>query len=415
MVRDKFSRATNFLSRFLQATIFPNAWIIVIGLIFFALIYPVLPLLKQESPQNNQYALLAESLLHGKLSIEKPLYDTASFNGNIFVPFPPFPAILLLPSVAIFGLQNTSSLFTGILLSAVSVFFLVKILLLLELQPSEIPWLVAAFFLGTGYWLAINMGGLVYYFAHLSAICFLLLALYVSMKHGNGLLAGFFIGCAFLSRQMTIFASLLVLVILWNHFQLIERVKRWRNLFAFAIGLGACVGLYLFYNWGRFGDLFQTGYSLIRLDGFLKARVDQYGIFSLAYVPFNFMYMFIQGPQFLFGGSRNLVPVNMDGFGTSILWASPFVIAAVYGRLVKSLMVSAWASLTLILSGALLYYNNGWVQWNTQRFSLDFLPVLILLVALGMKNKSSWIWRVAILYSVALNAFLILRLLPHIR
>jgi hypothetical protein len=202
---------------------------------------------------------------------------------------------------------------------------------------------------------------------------------------------------------------------LWNDAKPAGFKRQILRLLFFAAGLGICVGAYLAYNYARFGDAFQTGYIFIPLDGFLKTRVDQYGLFNIAYLPSNFFYMFLQPPIFIFDRAQSLWPIDMDGFGTSLLWASPFVLAAVFGRWNKYILLGAWTSIGLMLAGGLLYYNNGWVQWNTERFSLDFLPVLILLAALGMQRARTPLWKATIAYAAALNAFLIFVLLPRIR
>ncbi|HEV8246070.1 MAG TPA: hypothetical protein VGP93_09895, partial [Polyangiaceae bacterium] len=57
----------------------------------------------------NHYALLADSWLHGRLDLgaRPPAYtsnnDFSLFAGRWYVPFPPFPALLLLPLVAMAG------------------------------------------------------------------------------------------------------------------------------------------------------------------------------------------------------------------------------------------------------------------------------------------------------------------------
>ena len=51
----------------------------------------------------------------------------------------------------------------------------------------------------------------------------------------------------------------------------------------------------------------------------------------------------------------------------------------------------------------MLYYNNGWNQYNCQRFTMDFMPVLMLLVALGINRAKSNLWKYAISYSIVLN------------
>jgi hypothetical protein len=59
------------------------------------------------------------------------------------------------------------------------------------------------------------------------------------------------------------------------------------------------------------------------------------------------------------------------------------------------------------------YYNNGWVQLNAQRFSLDFLPVLWVLMALGTRHVEARWWKGLVAWSIGLNV-LVLSLLPEL-
>jgi hypothetical protein len=55
----------------------------------------------------------------------------------------------------------------------------------------------------------------------------------------------------------------------------------------------------------------------------------------------------------------------------------------------------------------LLYQNNGWYQVNTQRFSLDFLPALMILVIISFKNTQThfWLLKTFAIYAIVLNLF----------
>ena len=71
-------------------------------------------------------------------------------------------------------------------------------------------------------------------------------------------------------------------------------------------------------------------------------------------------------------------------------------------------------ALIVTISHQLLFYNNGWVQVNTQRFALDYLPIVIFLVALGIQRSGGRWWKFAIAYAVILN-FLGIVALPAIQ
>jgi hypothetical protein len=96
--------------------------------------------------------------------------------------------------------------------------------------------------------------------------------------------------------------------------------------------------------------------------------------------------------------------MGMDPWGTSLTFASPFVFSALGARWTRGLLWGAWTSIALTTVHMLLYNSNGMIQSNANRYTLDFLPILIILVALGSSRVPFVIWKGTIAYSVALNA-----------
>ena len=360
----------------------------------------------------NHYLHLARAFLNGRLDIPVSLHDTASFNNKVYVIYPPFPVLFVLPFVAIFGL-STSMTGIGIFLALVSCILLYRILIKINIEKKYRMWILLAFFLGTGYWLCLRDSLGVAWFAHVAAVFALLLTLHEAFGRGNGFLVGLFLGMAFLSRQLSIFFALLFVVLIWTNKNRKNIKEKISHLAFFFCSLGVCVVLYLIYNYARFGNFFDTGYEYLKLSGFMDTRTSKYGQFSIFHIPFNFVYMFIQGFHINYGDWPDWVTsVNeywaVDAFGTAITFASPFVFYSIWAKEKKSFLIAAWISIAIVCLGGLMYYNNGWVQYNTQRFSLDFLPVLMLLVALGIQHGKKPFWKPLIIYSVALNAFTML-------
>ncbi len=68
-----------------------------------------------------------------------------------------------------------------------------------------------------------------------------------------------------------------------------------------------------------------------------------------------------------------------------------------------------------IVGAQVLYLNNGFSQTNTQRFTLDFMPLLFVLVGFGLRREAergrASLWHGAIAYAVLLNA-LVIAVLP---
>lgn len=376
-------------------------FLILLGFLFLLGIY--LPKIVSDSGEKNLYVHQASAFMHGQLNIDQNLQDVAVYKSKYYVPFPPFPAVLLLPVVAVFGVSSTKVMLVSLILSLLNIFLLLKILKRLEIDSQYIYWLVAACFLGTAYLSSSLRSSSVWFFAHIVAVTCMLLALNEVLWKGRGLLAGLFLGMAFLSRQMSIYALFFLLIVLIDRNSLKSFKWKASNIIAFFFSLGLCFSLYLLFNWIRFDNIFNTGYSYIALPGFLNERVARYGLFSPVYIPFNLLYMFIQGFHVEFSSATHLSGITMDPFGTSITFASPFVFFAFWAKWKNKLLWGAWISISLMIIHTLLYYNNGYVQANTQRFSLDFLPIIIILVALSLKSIPKNLWKASVVYSIIMN------------
>lgn len=350
----------------------------------------------------NLYPLQAEAFLQGQVSIPPHHYDAAVYRGRSYVPFPPFPALLLLPTTAIFGNTPLQIIFLNVVLTALNVFLLWRILRRLEVPSAIVPWLSTAFFLGSAYWLALVKFSETYFIAHLVAIAGMLWAIHEALGKGRGLLVGLCLGAAFLSRQMSLYALPFLLAALWTRPGQTTR-RRIVNLSTLALSLGASLAVYLAFNWVRFGSPLDTGYAYIPLENFLQDRVVRFGLFNLVYVPSNLIHMFLQGFHIRFDSPDFLGGVQMDSFGTSLTFASPFVFLAFWARWGKNLLRTVWASIAITLVHTMFYYNNGWIQANAQRFSLDFFPLLIVLVALGSRRAWGPLWKAAVVLAVFLN------------
>jgi len=379
------------------------------GLLTLALVVGCWSFIQKDYWMSNLYAHQAAALLQGRLDIGQKLYDVALFGDKYYVPFPPFPAIVLLPFVALWGVAGTKVIYIAIAISAISAVLFVRVMDKLGVQDfRQTLWLGAAFFLGTAYWSMVRNSYGVWFFAHTVAVCCMLMAIGLALGRGTGVLVGLCVGLAFLSRQLSIFSAPFLAVVLWRHARYTTLRARVINLMGFGLALGVCGAIYLWFNWARFGNPLDTGYAYIPLFGILEQRVERYGLFNWRYVPFNVVYMFLQGYHVVFGPPGNLKPMGTDPFGTAITFASPFVFAALRAKWDTWLKWAAWLSIGLILLNQLLYYNNGSMQWNAQRFTLDFMPILILLIALGLPQINPKLWKGAILYAVALNVLTLL-------
>ncbi len=359
----------------------------------------------------NLYTQQAAAWMTGRLDVPTAFEDVAVYQGRYFVPFPPFPSVLLAPLVAIGLSDPLASRMAAVVLVLLIVLTLTRLARDLGNTRAESTWVVTAFVLGSGLWMCVAWSPGVWFFAHLTAFAAMALAVREAYGKARGLWLAFFLGLAFLSRQMSIYSALFFAVSTWEaHRAQGKKAQRIQLGLFISIFFGS-IAIYLAYNFVRFGSAFESGYGLIPLTEHLEARVARYGLFHLAYVPFNFMHMFLQGPEILFDGPRMLHPGGMSGYGTSLTFASPFVFLALLANPQRRLTIATWFSVAAALTHILLYYNNGWVQVQTQRFSLDFLPLLFPLVVLGARQLTGILPRALFAWSIAWNAFA-LALLP---
>ncbi|MBP7964456.1 MAG: hypothetical protein KBG20_19190 [Caldilineaceae bacterium] len=357
---------------------------------------------------DNLYVRQADAFLHGQLAIDDYGWDASVLNGKIYVAFPPAPALLLMPVVAVLGPAATDTVAVSLLLFILTLFVVWRILAQLDLPPDLRFWPLLAFGLGTPLWHALQWGDGVWFFAHTVAVFFLVLAIREALGQGRGWVAGIFLAGAMLSRQFTLVTALFLVVALWENPRRGDRPRdRWRNLAGFALPLLLAGAGYLWFNAARFGSPLDTGYNYLRVNDFLLLRFKDYGLFSPAYVLFNLTYLLFQGFHLSFDAPNQLSGLALDPFGSGLLAASPFVLAAFFARRDR-LVWTAWTVVALTLLATLFYYNNGWVQLNGQRFTLDFWPVLLVPLALGLKRQfaagQGRLWQGLIVYAVLLNA-----------
>ncbi|WP_434387555.1 glycosyltransferase family 39 protein [Melittangium boletus] len=361
----------------------------------------------------NLYGLQAQSWLEGRWDVPGPVEDVSQYGERYYVAFPPFPSVVLLPVVALVGHERVPYRALAVVISGLTAWAAWRVLRRLDIPEADRPWLVAALLAGTAFWFCVVQSEAVWFFAHVVAVTCSLLALEEALGPARGWRAGLWAGLAFLCRQLCVYlVPFIALVVWWRHAGAGRRRQAREALLALAL-VGVCGGLYLMLNAVRFGHPLDTGYAGMPLSEFLAERVARYGLFHPAYVPFNFFHMFLEGPHFEFGGARKLAPLGIDGMGTSLTLASPFVFVALAARSERFPRQAAWGMVGLSLLHMLHYYNNGWVQLNAQRFSLDFLPVLWVLVALGTRHVEARWWKGLVAWSIGLNV-LVLAVLPEL-
>lgn len=432
----------------------------------------------------NHFVWQAQAFLDGRAEIDYPVRATDESIGNAFfqdvlpvepargdepgkglIPFPPLPAILLVPFVAIFGLATDQQLIASAL-GAIDVGLAWWLLGRLRI-PETIRLATTIFFgFGTVFWYTAQLGT-TWWFAHVVALAPLLLAVGLAIDADpdsaaseddlpepadDGAAAGPGPGAGMAglarrpwrlldARQFVIgllfgLAATARLTVLFGapFFVLVGSGGNWPRR-AVSAGLGAAipVGALLVYNIVSTGHLFHPAYDfLYRAEAFgypsLGYRLD-WAIEDPRYIPQNLAIMLFSLPVVF----PDQVPAALGDYGAlcvdpgavrdlfdeacplalprdvgmSLLLTSPAYLLAIpalrlHGR--SRLVTGAVTAVLLVALVNLMHFSQGWVQFG-YRFSNDLVAFALPLVAIGMalRGRVGWLGWGLVAVSVAVN------------
>lgn len=349
-----------------------------------------------------------------------------SETGRGLLPFPPLPALALLPFVAIWGLGTDAQLLTAIgaaLAAGVGFWVLGG----LEIRRSTRVATTLFLGLGTVLWYTAAVGS-TWWTAHVVALPLAFAAVGIGLRRERALVlapvrgirrivdpslvaAGFLVGLAAAARMPVALGAAYFLFV--GGGSLRRRVA--------SVALGASIPLIALvgYTYVASGHLFNPTYEYLyrqEVAGYPELGYNgDWAIEDPRYVPRNLALMLLQPPDLmppctppdaargLFDPAcPYLVP---DAIGMSVLLTSPawlLVVPAIRRRWGDPVVVGGVIAAGLIALLDLMHFSQGWVQFG-YRFSLDWAPFLLPVAALGLDGLSRR-WRTAGLALVAISA-----------
>jgi len=415
----------------------------------------------------------AAAFLEGHAAIRYPVFATNGSAGNAYfqdvmpivttdgiqrglLPFPPLPAVLLIPFVAIFGLATDDHLLFTVL-AAADVGICWWMLGRLDIRFAIRAATSVFFAFGTVFWYSAQLAT-TWYEAHIAAIGLTMLAVGLAVRAdpdadrdgpatatagaGRGrrlaidrrqFVIGLLFGLACTARLSIVFAAPFFVLVGAGGWW-------WRRGWSAAVGAAIPLGLLVAYNLASTGHIVHPAYDrLYRLEaaGYptLGYRSD-WSIEDPRYLPQNIGIMLLTPPDIMPshlpdalgvsntpvctapGAVRGLfdpacplaVPsdVGMSLFITSPAYLLGFAALRRYGR--SRLVTGATLAVVLVAAFNLMHFSQGWVQFG-YRFSNDFVPFGLVLVALGFERlarRHRWgmpVGMALIVVSVAINAW----------
>jgi hypothetical protein len=354
----------------------------------FALI--VARLILVERGGTNSFALVADSFLNARPFVQNCFdLDCATYNSQHYVIFPPLPGVVAMPLVAAFGVETTGFTLIAALAMASALFIWSRILQKINLDSSSRLWILLAVACASPLLFVTMKSNTVWFFAQAIAFPLVSLALHEAL-FGRLIAAGWAIGLAFLCRQMSIFYAPLILIMSFAANEPLLQIDRRRfgSFIRIAVPIIASLVAYFTYNYWRFGNPFDTGYRYLNsgsngvavVPGILADRIKDYGLWNSAYFVFNFFYLFVQGFHADFAEPTLVKLSGLDRAGTSVLAASPWLLYLFFTprsrvNVFCGLLIAGLAGVTLF------YHSNGYSQYNTQRYILDWFPAALLMLA----------------------------------
>jgi hypothetical protein len=337
-----------------------------------------------------------------------PVLDAAGDpTGRGLLPFPPLPALVLLPFTALWGLATDTQLLTaiGAALGVAVAFWAIG-----RLEISRSAHVASIVFLGVGtvLWYAAAVGT-TWWTAHVVALPLLFGAVGIAIARELAVpyrparrlplsidpalvLAGLLLGLAATARLPVALGGIFFVAVGGGTLR--------GRVVSVAIGAALPLAALVAYTFVATGHPFNPAYEyLYRYEANAYPQlgyVPSWSIEDPRYIPQNLARMLLQPPNVLPacsspGAARGLFDaacpfIVPDPVGMSLLLTSPawlIALAAVRRRWTDPIVAGGIVASAAIATLDLMHFSQGWVQYG-YRFSLDFAPFLLPVMALGL-------------------------------
>jgi hypothetical protein len=356
-----------------------------------------------------QFVDLANTFFRGRLDFlpdSRSVYDSSYFEGKYFWPLGPFPALLVMPFVAIFDInfQLGYLQFLLIILTGVLGYKIADKILGDSLYAI---WLSVGFILATAY-IGIAYVPWSWQFAQVTATLVMFAAIYEFLSKKRWWLIGLCIAIAIAIRT-----DLIVTIIFFagnaffTHHSLREKTKQ---LAMFFVPIGVSLVLLALYNYFRFGNIFDQGYLAQHLANPLLQANRTAAVWGLIHIPANLYYFLLKGPEGVFIPGTQILTypfLTINGWGMSLLFTSPIFLWIVKAPFRRKEVILASITSLLIAFAIFGYYGIGFDQFG-YRYAIDFYPFLFLMLLYALHKRPSQLLKVLIVVSSCFNLYLLL-------
>jgi len=347
---------------------------------------------------NQEFVQLARSFYHGRLNFlgypSGATTDVITWKGQFYWALGPFPGIFLIPFVALFNLVHIAfyqSYVQWLLILGV-LYMVFRLARKLDFSKIDSYILGFGFVLGSAF-IGVNMNSSSWYFSQVLTTFLLFASILEFYGKRRWWLIGIICGCVAMVRISAAPIAIFYLLELWVAYSKKHGDRKLRNkqLAYLCLPLIIAALLLSLYNYARFGNLLQQGYSYQHI---LTVNLYDrtYGLFSIRYIPSNLYYFLLSTPAAVFRNNLTHILkfpfIQASPWGLSIFFTSPYLLylflmkkVSFDGRTIRMLIAIA-VSAALVLT----YYGIGYFQYG-YRYALDFLPLLFTLFMIKYRQK----------------------------
>lgn len=354
---------------------------------------------------------LAKSLLHLKLDIQTPgmTYDLVNYKGKWYVPWGVLTSIFLIPLQLIKG-RFIPVLYLSLFFSSMDV--VLVYLLLKRVKKEFLPKMsslaififLILFAFGTTHFYVGTLGS-VWHVNQMVTSFLGTLGIYIIFKKNRTkkdyLLCSIILSVALLGR-FTIIMLLILPVFLYLSDSFKQKNYLWKFIFLrnFFVVFGLPLIFFLFlsfsYNYLRFGNSLEFGYSYIHEAPTLAQIREENGLSSLKNFTRNIWFMLFEIPGISLSDKFHF---NFNLNGNSIFFLTPPFLTVFLARPRNRYIIGLWIAGIITIIPSLLHYSSGWMQFG-YRYSLDITVLLLLLSIFGIKGKLYFLYILGVIFSV---------------
>jgi len=236
----------------------------------------------------NNYSRQAYSWLQGRLDVpyDRPYLEIAFFGDRMYISFPPFPSIVLLPIVFLYG-YNTPDHIIVLCITLIALVYAYKIAIKIVKDIKLAMFFTMFLILGTNY-LHISLWGAVWYMAQNMAFTLMLISIYYAItdKKWHSYISLFAL-CASMGCRPFNALYLPVILFLITKRENVGLLAFARKLVLYAIPAILLGSFYMWLNYVRFGSIIEFGHNYLP-----EFTLDYHGQFHPSRITHNLSMMF---------------------------------------------------------------------------------------------------------------------------